>query len=95
MQGLIFIFNLILFYQMSHFLDAAKIGTKRSSKCTRRFFCSSSNEDITNNIDFELLDDVSSLALNVDTSEGDDQGIYMNIYLFKKLIKHSSYLHNS
>ena len=63
MQGLIFIVNLILFHQLKHFLGAAEIGTKRSSKCTIRFLCSSSNKDIKNAIDFDFLDDISSLAV--------------------------------
>ena len=81
MQGLISIVNLILSYQMIQFRDAAVIGTKRSSKCRIRFFCSSSNEDIKNAIDFDLLDDVSFLAFPLGSSEGDNQGISINIHL--------------
>ena len=45
-----------------------------------RSFTRSSEEDIENAIDYDVLDGVSSLAFPLGSSEGDDQG--MNIHLF-------------
>jgi hypothetical protein len=67
---------------MAHFLNEAEIGTKRSSEYKIRIFCSLSNEDITNNLDFELLDDFSSLAfLWVVVTK---IKVFLSLFIFKK-----------